>query len=179
MIKTKNELDSLIHKCLKKDSKAQKRLYDQYASKILGIIYRYVPDYHLANDVLQITFIRLFKNLHKYNGTNFDSWLIRIAINASITEINKNKKYRKMINIDNISVSNNLNVSTTLPNVKEILSIINSLPSDESILFNLKAIDGYSFKEISETLNISQVNARVRYHRIKKKLSERLKDYLI
>jgi RNA polymerase sigma factor (sigma-70 family) len=175
----KTTIDFLINQCRKNDRKAQKEIYELFSPKILGIIYRYVPDYDTANEVLQLTFIKMFKEIDAFAGGNFNGWLSKIAINTSLNIIKKNKKYEQMQDINDISQSEKFIVSVSgLDDSADILRVISTLPSDERILFNLRAIDGYSFREIAQMLGMSEANGRVKYHRIRTKLAKVLKQIL-
>lgn len=175
----KATIDFLIQRCKNEDRKAQKEIYELLSPKILGIIYRYVPDYDTANEVLQLTFIKMFKQLDSFIGDNFKGWVCKIAINTSLNLLKQNKKYDQMQDINDISRSEKFIVSASaLDDSSDILKIISSLPTDERILFNLRAVDGYTFKEIAKMLDISEANSRVKYHRIRTKLAQVLKQIL-
>lgn len=172
-------LNSLILKCKNEDRKAQQEIYELFSAKMLGIIYRYVPDYDTANEVLQLTFIKMFKHIETYSGDNFKGWLSKIAINTSLNVLKQNKKYEQMHDINDVDSNEKLIVSASaLDNSADILRIISALPTEERTLFNLRAVDGYSFKEIAEMLDISEANSRVKYHRVRTKLAGVVKQIL-
>jgi RNA polymerase sigma factor (sigma-70 family) len=172
-------IDLLILQCKNEDRKAQKEIYELFSPKILGVIYRYVPDYDTANEVLQLTFIKMFEQIDTFKGDNFSGWLCKIAINTSLNLLKQNKKYEQMQDINDMDRTEKLIVSASaLDDSSDILRLITSLPRDERTLFNLRAIDGYSFKEIAKMLDISEANSRVKYHRTRTKLANVLKQIL-
>lgn len=172
----KSQIDRLIYLCKKKDRKAQKEIYELFSPKVLGIVYRYIPDYDTANEVLQLTFIKMFNELAGFRGDNFMGWLSKIAINTSLNMIKKNKKYDQMQDIHDVTIHEKI-VSNTYSqdDADDIIKIITTLPREERTLFNLRAIDGYSFKEIGEMLSMTEANSRVKYHRVRAKLADFVK----
>jgi RNA polymerase sigma-70 factor (ECF subfamily) len=174
---SKATLDSLIQQCKNEDRKAQREIYELFSPAILGVIYRYIPDYDMANEVLQLTFIKMFKQIDTYNGDNFKGWLCKIAINTALNVLKQNKKYQQMQDVNDVDSSEKLIVAASaLDDSADILRIITALPTEERTLFNLRAIDGYSFKEVAQKLNLSEANSRVKYHRIRTKLAGVLKQ---
>ncbi len=75
----------LLNDCLKGKSSAQQELYAHYAKAMLGLCYRYTKSMADAEDVLQEGFIKIFKNLHQYNGAgDLGAWIRRIMVNTAI-----------------------------------------------------------------------------------------------
>lgn len=159
------DTQKLIAKCIKGDSKAQKELYDCYASTMLGICFRYTQSLSDAEDLLQEGFVRVFKHLHQYKGTGeLGAWIRRIIVNTIINEIKRSKI--QLVSEDLIEDGMHP-VSTDDPlydlSVKEIVLLIQRLPKGYRLIFNLHAIEGYSYAEIAELMEIKQVTVRSQY----------------
>lgn len=129
-----------------------------------------------AADLTQETFINAYNNLNKFNlGMDFRPWLYRIAHNNYINYIKKKKEY---IDIDCEEVPDfNTPEYLTIERdgLKSIEKIVRGLPYMYRAVFVLRTIDELSFKEIGSILKISESSARMRYLRVRKKLSSLLK----
>ncbi len=169
--------EEIIAGCRKGNRKAQEVLYTTCAPRILGIIYRYVPDYDTANEILQLTAIKMFRHIDRFKEGSFINWVTRIAVNTALNEIKKNKKYREM---QSISDANTDHYGQSFEDDSpDIINLLKTLNSDERAIFNLRAIEGYSFREISEMLEITEGNARVSYHRIRSKVKSKIEDLFL
>ena len=71
--------------CLKNDRYSQKLLYENYYGSMMAVCMRYTSDREEARDVLHEGFIKVFKNLNRFEqGTNLGAWIRRIMVNTSI-----------------------------------------------------------------------------------------------
>jgi len=170
----------ILQGCIKNNSKAQKQLYQKYASVLLGICLRYSSSLDEAEDILQDVFIKIFLNIRKYSGKgSFEGWLKRIAVNTAITHYHKNLKHRYHKDINDIMETNISTKKTKEADFtqKELLSIINLLPRGYKMVFNMFAIEGYKHKEIAEKLEISINTSKSQYLRARKFIQEKLKKF--
>ncbi len=159
------------------DPLAQKQLYDTYAPKMLGIAMRYASSREEAEDILQEAFVKIFKNIDKFESRgSFEGWMIRILINTAIIKYHKEKKHRYQYDITEIKETDIDNFDTTDPDftMDEIMQAIQSLPPGYRTVFNLYAIEGYKHKEIAQILNIDVSTSKSQYHRAKKLLQKKL-----
>ncbi len=155
---TDSELNTLIRGCQENKPSAQKQLYDMFAGKMFGICLRYCKSHSYAEDILQEGFVKVFRNISTYAFRgSFEGWMYRIFINTALEKLRK-KSFEMPIDelyefengyFDNNDVHDDLSA-------QELLSMIQELPSQYRTVFNLYAIDGYSHKDISEYLNISE-----------------------
>ena len=87
-----NVHQELIDRCREHDQEAQKDIYRLYYKAMYNTSLRLMKDTHLAEDIMQIAFLKAFKKIHTYNNTSsFGAWLKRIVINESISQLRKNK----------------------------------------------------------------------------------------
>ena len=165
-----SNIDSLIKGCIKQQADAQKYLYNCYAPTLYGICLRYTKNVHDAEDLLQEAFIKIFNNLDKFkfNGS-FEGWLKRLTINMAINNYhNKKKETCEPVNDDYEHYSHNEIIEKM--NAEQILQSINKLPEGYRMVLNLYAIDGYSHKEISDMLGISEGTSKSQLSRAKASL---------
>lgn len=165
------ELKLLIKKCLQNDRKAQFELFDQYVKQISLICERYGPDLPTAKDNVQKTFIKIFKNLASFNGDkgNFGAWIKRIAINECLMTYRKNKR---LVFLENEDLPNTLNVY--LPDFGSnidfelLLKEIGTIPLGYRTIFMLSVVEGYSHREISAQLGITESTSRTQLFKARK-----------
>jgi RNA polymerase sigma factor (sigma-70 family) len=172
--KSKNKQEeALIRACQRHDRLAQSEFFRLYSGKFLGIAYRFAGNYDTANDLLQEGFIRIFNHIAEYRFQgSFEGWMRRIIVNTSINYI---KQHSKMV-FEEIDAERDTLFSTPAPIIEkldceEIIEAINHLPPGFRTIINLYAIDGYSYAEIAEMLEIKEVTVRTQYLRAKQKLA--------
>lgn len=140
-------------------------LLEKYSPFLMGVARRYTTDQGEAKDILQESWIKIFKAL--LNGSYKDegklsSWLTRIVINSALK--NKAKNQARILKIEKVVESSksfyNSNVIENMT-VESILNIIDSLPVPSNQVFKLFVVDGFRHKEIAELLGIAESTSRV------------------
>ncbi len=145
----------LIEQCRKEDRKAQKLLYEKYSPKMLGVCRRYIKSREDAEDVLIEGFYKVFSKLYMYKGNgSFEGWIRRIMVNESLMFIRKNHNFKLTVEISNIEVKSEVNAQNELE-AKDILNLLEKLPTGYRTIFNLYVLEGYKHREIAELLKIS------------------------
>lgn len=168
----------LIEACKKGDRAAQRALYDRLAPRMFPVCIRYIGDRDLAEDTLQDGFITLFTRLSSYKGEgSFEGWARRIFITTALMSLRKK---------DALKMSDELEVAKRMPaelanqietlGYQELMELITGLPAGFRTVFNMYAIEGYSHKEIGETLGISEVTSRSQFSRARTLLQNRIKE---
>ena len=168
----------LIESCKKGNRVAQKVLYGSLASRMFPVCIRYVGDRALAEDILQEGFITLFTRLDSYKGEgSFEGWARRIFVTTALMYLRK-KDALKMS--DELETARGMKTEITgqIENIgyKELMDLVMSLPTGFRTVFNMYAVEGYSHKEIAETLGISEVTSRTQYSRARALLQARIKE---
>ena len=165
----------IIQRYLKGDEKALEILIARYLKPIYGFVYKNVGDTAVAEDVTQEVFVKIWKNLKKFDAKKeFKPWLFQIAKNASIDYLRK----RKTIPFSRFENEAGQNVLTEtmadkspdllglLHNKNELAEIMGQLSEKDQKLLNLRHTEGQSFKEIAETMQESINTIKSRYRRI-------------
>ncbi len=169
------EYKELIEACIKGDRMAQRNLYDIFSKRMFMVCLRYTKSQPEAEDVLQDSFIKVFKNLKSYRGeSRLDYWIKRIVVNTALNS-QRNKLYMyPMMDIDD--VKNDYDHSNTLScfQMEELLTMIRELPTGCRTVFNLFAIEGYSHKEIAKMLEVSEGTSKSQFSRARKLLQEKI-----
>lgn len=176
MEETINISRRLIEKCLEGDIKAQFQLYKQYSKAMYNIAVRFLNNKMDAEDVLQESFVTAFNRLGELqNKDAFGSWLKRIVVNKCISLQRKNKI--QFEEIDEYRHGDEVAPDEGLPQVEPALvhQAIKELPPKGRTVLVLRAMEGYSHKEISETLDISVSTSKTQYSRALALLNGKLK----
>lgn len=164
----------LVAACLKKERKAQKELYDRFSPFMKGVCIRYASSELEADDILQESFIKVFKHLENYTDEGkLGAWVKRITVNTAIEFYRKRAVYEKHMN--------DLALEAEAGHVSELFQTVDldllrkqiqQLPDGFRVVFNLYAIEGYTHKEISEQLSISIGTSKSQFARAKKLLQK-------
>jgi RNA polymerase sigma factor (sigma-70 family) len=169
------EEKNLIKACISKERWAQKELYETYYGKMIGVCLRYSNDQDDAKDILHEGFIKVFKNIDKYQlGTSLGAWIRRIMINTSIDYYRKSIR-RRTEDLDQAQyemAEDEDPISNC--SAKEIMQCVQQLSPAYRVVFNLYAIEGYSHKEISKQLEISESTSRSNLVKARVKLKQML-----
>lgn len=128
-----------------------------------------------AQDILQNGLIRVFTALKQFDDKkgNFLVWSNKIMVNEALRFLQKQKRINFFEPVDEshlqIGVENNIH---SLLSAKELVQLIQQLPDGYRTVFNLYTIEGYSHKEISQKLNISEGTSKSQLSKAKKQLRQ-------
>jgi RNA polymerase sigma-70 factor (ECF subfamily) len=162
----------LINDCLLGDRIAQKKLYEQYSGKMMGVCLRYCKDKETAKDLLHDGFLKIYTHLDSFEGKgSFEGWMRRIMINTALEYLRKQNDEGYSTNIEEaFTLTNGDYGILEKMQAEELIRLIQKLPDSYRMAFNLFVIEGYSHKEISKILNITESSSRVYVTRAKQYL---------
>jgi RNA polymerase sigma-70 factor (ECF subfamily) len=172
-------MTELIQACLREDRTAQRDLFNRYSKLLMGIAVRYVSDQPAAQDVVQESFIRIYKSLvslQNNDAKTLEAWMKKITARESIRWLKKNKRYTLEEPTDQHFTTHA--VSANRLQEEYLLSLLAKLPGGYRTTFNLYVIEGYSHKEIGELLNITESTSRSQLTRAKKMLQHWIKNQM-
>jgi len=161
--------------------KAFRQLVSSYKERLYWHIRRMVTSHDDADDVLQNTFIKVFRSIHNFKGdSKLYSWMYRIATNESITFINQRAK-KAGISSEELQeqLVNNLTADVYFEGDEIQLKLqkaIATLPQKQQIVFNMKYFDDLKYNEMSEILDTSVGALKASYHHAVKKIETFLTD---
>ena len=171
-----SELD-LVTKCKSGELKYQELLYKHFYAYAMGIGMRYLKNRDDAMEVVNDSFIKVFKGIQFFNETQpFKAWLRRIVVNTSIDLHRKNLKYNEQIDLEQAEYIGKPAEVIDQLSAKDILRLLDDLPEIHRVVFNLYEIDGYNHEEIGSMINIPVSSSRVYLSRAKEKLRKCLTD---
>jgi RNA polymerase sigma factor (sigma-70 family) len=171
---TEQSLTRIWEGCLKQERKQQELLYKLLAPRMLAACIRYATDRDEAQDIMQEGFIKVFSNMHKYRGEgSLEGWIRRIMVHSAISRF---RKLKPIVLADELpqGVTINMCYNETGLEAKELLQMIDQLPTNYRNVFNLYAIEGYSHQEIGETLGITELVSRTTLCRARGVLKDKL-----
>ena len=155
-----NESD-LIQACIRQERWAQKLLYEEHYGSLMSICLRYSGNEEDALDMLHEGFIKIFLHLEKYQlDTSLTAWMRRIMVNNCIDH------YRRMSRRRTEDLEQAYQLQTSDADAisqyteKEILAAVQQLSPSYRTIFNLYVIEGFSHREISEKLHITESTSR-------------------
>jgi RNA polymerase sigma-70 factor (ECF subfamily) len=150
----KPSIESLVMKLKKGDREAFERIVDEYQKTIFNMVYRMVNNYEDARDLTQSVFIKAYQNMHTYDPSyKFFSWLYRIAVNECL---NHNKK-RKIEYLDRDIEMRHGSPEDSVAHRElsdQISKALMTLTVPYRTVLVLKHFNDFSYKEISEILEI-------------------------
>lgn len=171
----KNE-KQLIKKSALGNREAQRRLYEKYAPKMLGVCRRYIKDLQFAEDVMVQGFVKVFKNLDSFRHEgSFEGWIRRIMVRESISHLRKNQFVVYDETLVEQAKTQAADASTNFE-VEDIQTLIDTLPDGYRAVFVLYAIEGYKHKEIAKMLDISESTSKSQLFKARKCLQIQLKQ---
>lgn len=162
----------------KNDPATQKAVYYQHADRLMAIVLRYVPSVMEAEDVLQDSFVQIFSkvNMYEMDKGSFEAWSAKIVINFALMFLRKKRKlvfYEEDLHAQHLKTNNEAVQKLEREDVEQV---IQALGEKYAIIFKLKAIEGYTHKEIAEILDIKKEASRTIFSRAKKQLKQILKS---
>lgn len=177
-----NSEDQFV-KRLQDDSSSQaafRELIGLYKERLYWHIRNIVKDHEDTDDVLQNTFLKVYRNIKQFKGeSKLYSWMYRIATNEAITFLNK--KARKLkISSEELQdhIINNLESDVYFEGSEIQLKLqkaIAILPDKQQQVFNMKYFEELKYREMAEILDTSEGALKASYHLAVKKIQEFLK----
>ncbi|NOT36895.1 MAG: RNA polymerase sigma factor [Saprospiraceae bacterium] len=166
----------LIQACIRKESWAMQKLYEENYGIMYAICLRYTSSKDEAIDLLHDSFLKIFNKIHTYEaGTLLNAWMKRITVNSCIDHFRKeSKRYHSDLEEARTMAQSDMSALDQM-RLDEIMKAIQQLPNAYRAVFNLHIIDGYSHKEISEILHINESTSRSNLVKARQKLKEILR----
>ncbi len=168
-------LTEIIEGCKANNGFMQEMLYQQFSAKMLAICMRYAKDKMEAEDILQIGFIKIFKEISSYRGEgNFEGWMRKIMVNTAIESYRKNLRFLNVVPIDDAFEQPATGFDFSNLAMQDLLKLIQKLADGYRIVFNMYVIEGYSHKEIATILGISESTSKSQLSRARAILQQKI-----
>ena len=159
---------------------AFRELISDYKERLYWHIRNMVKDHDDADDVLQNTFLKVYRNIRQFKGdSKLYSWIYRIATNEAITFLNKKARRLQITSEDlqNLIIDNlESDVYFEGDEIKlKLQKAIATLPDKQQQVFNMKYFEELKYREMAEILETSEGALKASYHIASKKIEEYLK----
>lgn len=169
---------SLVQDCKQGDISSKEKMYRTFYGYIMGVIIRYVPVTDDAEELVNDTFMKIFKHISSFDGPGdqeaygklFRGWIAKIGSRTAIDHIRKQKNNFNTSEIDKVQTHIVATPISMDMEVADIMQLLDQLPATHKIVFNMYEVEGYSHDEISKLLNIPVSSSRVFLTRAKSKL---------
>jgi RNA polymerase sigma factor (sigma-70 family) len=166
-VSAESNIEYIIEGCKNQKRESQKDLYDLYCDAMFTVAYRIVNNNDDAHDVLQETFIEVFKHIKSFrNESSVGAWIKTILVRKAL------KKLKELKFVDNF-VENGVEIPSDFLDdlsVEYLEHLILSLPEGFRTVFLLFEVEGYSHQEIADMLSISESTSKSQLSRAKKSL---------
>ncbi|NLP14925.1 MAG: RNA polymerase sigma factor [Clostridium sp.] len=171
---SKERDNMLVESTLKGNIDSFEELITLYQDKLFNFLSKMTYSREDAEEITQEVFIKVYKNLYKYNNKwSFSTWIYRIAINTLRTEYRKIKNIKKIDYYTNIpdlpaNLSDYPEIAYEMKEQRgQIIKLIDDLKEDQKTALLLRCMQDFSFKEIGDILGISPEAAKMKIHRAK------------
>lgn len=170
-----NRIKEIIEGCKRGESTAQRMLFEQLAPRLLSVSRQYSPKNTDAMDNLQDSFIKIFENIGQYDFTkgHIESWARKVVIHTALNKLDKKKieeVFYRNEEMDHVVVDS----INDCDDLDHLMQIIESLPDGYKQVFCLYEIEGYSHREIAQTLKIQESTSRSQLNRSKELLKQQI-----
>lgn len=168
--------EELIKLCIRNDTKAQNLLYQRFAAQMGRLCLRYMSNGEEACDILSEGFLKVFRNVKsfEYRGKeSLEVWIRKIMINECLMHLRKRRF--TFLNIAENDRESEISIESDY-SAEEIFRTITTLPDGYRTVFNLFVIEGYSHREISLMLGITESSSRSQLTHARQRLQQLLKN---
>jgi len=188
------ESDSvLVDQALAGDVGAYDTLVVRYQQRLYALIYNMTSNHEDTNDLLMEVFNKVYRSLGKYKkNSSFYTWIYRVAVNHTLNFLQKNKKRRKDMSLNDLSMDSEMerefqdlkaqtgDEAAELDDLKNKLNeSLQKLSEEHRTVVVLYDIDGMSHGDIAKTLKCSEGTVRSRLHYAHKNLQQFMREYRV
>jgi len=179
--------DSLIISSFADENKREKAfraLVEKYQQRVYFLIRKMVASHDDADDLTQETFLKVWKNLHKFReDAKLFTWIYRIAANEALQFLRK-KKLQNLFSYEKVSRELAAVIDTD-PSFsgdeieKDLHKALQKLPEKQKLVFSMRYFDEMPYKEMSEILGTSEGALKASYHHAVKKIESEIRQTLL
>ena len=171
-----DDLNEILEGCIRGQRKAQERIYQMFSAGMFGVCLRYCRNYNDAKDVLQDGFVKIFENIKKFeNRGSFEGWIRKIIVNTALEKFRKTNPVILVEKLPDMPEEEEYEPNPDF-NADVILSLVQELPSQYRLVFNLYVFEEMTHREISNLLSISEGTSKSDLSRARSILRQKLKD---
>ncbi len=166
---------SLIERCVRREEKARRELYELFSKAMYQVCLRYAKDKDQAEDIFQEAFIKVFENLGKVTEPKaLAGWIKTTFVHTAIDYVRKHSKVQHA-DIDSMVKqpgANDYIVESIM--AEDIMKMVQKLPAKPRMVFNLYVMEGFNHREIAEMMEMSEGTSKSLLFDARKLLKEAL-----
>jgi RNA polymerase sigma-70 factor (ECF subfamily) len=161
----------------KQEERGFRALLEAYQERLYWHVRRMVTEHEDANDVLQNTFVKVYRNIGSFRQqSKLYTWLYRIATNESLTFLEKRKRRTSLaLDEEESGLANRLEADSYFDGDEaqvRLQQALQTLPDKQRLVFNMRYFDEMSYQDISESLDTSVGALKASYHHAAKKIEK-------
>ena len=176
------------------DNAAFGLILERYKNRIFGIIYRYIRDRSLAEDLAQEVFIRIYNARKTYTPTaKFSTWVYKITSNLCLNEIRKQKTAGRVLSLQDIAsdgeherINGIANGKTSAPHeglerdelAGQVRMVIDELPEQQRMAVILRRFEDLPYQEIAEAMELSVSAVKSLLSRARENIRKRMMPFV-
>ncbi|MHC4548342.1 MAG: RNA polymerase sigma factor [Planctomycetota bacterium] len=172
----------LVRRIREGDAEALRAIVERYQERIFALIYGIVRDRHEVEDVAQEVFLKVYTRIHAFDErSRFYTWLYRVAVNAAKDHVKKRSR-RPAVALDEEATladqaESPVGHAATAETRRQVREEIAALPVRYREVLTLRELEGLSYIEIAQVLQISIGTVESRLHRARARLKRRLERH--
>lgn len=171
----------LLADCLRHKPEAQRQLYERYKTPMYRLCLRYAGNASEAEDLLQEGFIRVFSDLPQFRGEGaLGGWIRQVVLRTALQYLRRRATQATIVSEE--LIPDGL-AQSWLPdedwNARHIVQLLQQLPEGYRTVFNLYVIEGFSHKEIAESLGVSESTSKTQLFKAKAQLRRQLEKSFV
>lgn len=151
-----SELEELIQGCIRNERSAQEKLYRLFYPRMMALVKRYIDHSEQAEEVMNNGYLRAFQKIGQYNFQgSFEGWLRKIIFHAVADYVKQHTKYSNQI----VLVEKDQCVQQDHADklyYDQLLKLVQELPDATRNVFNMYVMEGFTHREISNMIGISE-----------------------
>lgn len=170
------DINIAVQQIKKGDTKAFERIYDAYSASLFGICLKIIKDEEASQDILQDSFVKIWKKIHSFDETkgSLFTWMLNITRNTAID------RYRQLVKKSEVSIQNeDTNVSyskasSSTMNISHIgiSELLKTLPDEQQVIIEYLYFKGYTQQEVAEELDLPLGTVKTRSRSALKAMKE-------
>lgn len=166
----------VINGCINNDRRSQEQLYKQFYGSMMSICLRYTRNSEDAIEVLHNAFLKVYKNIHTYQSSKASlyTWIRTIVVHTAIDFIRQREKLFTKVELEKVEDPHIDSDAIQKMSARELLKLVQQLPTATQAVFNLYVVEGYNHREIGNLLGISEGTSKWHLSQARKQLQKLL-----
>jgi RNA polymerase sigma factor (sigma-70 family) len=178
LYKDPENLNEILDGCRNDNRKAQEKLYRNYYRAMMSLCLRYTKNEEDALEVLNTGFLKIYKNIHRYDAAKAGlfTWMRTIIVNSCLDFIKS-----KQVQVQTGELNDSIEVEIppdAISKIKtgELLRLVRELPPATQAVFNLYVTEGYNHKEIGKLMGITEGTSKWHLSEARKILQQKIRE---